>query len=116
MATVHPHVLAPTLADLFADITVEVARQDRVHPSGYPATRDGVRLGIATGVDELDEALDAWRIDRCRCETPLCGHAYWQVTRAEMLQAAAVIVRTIRSIDQHRVALDAAEAAEEAGR
>jgi hypothetical protein len=86
---------------LLADLDVEVDRQDQFHPVGYPATRDGVFLGIKTAVHELDhEAIDAWRGDRCRCQTPLCGHAEWQNTRAEMLQAAAVILRTIRSIDE----------------
>ncbi len=85
---------------VLADLAAEVERQDQFHPSGYPATRDGVFLGIKTAVHELDvEAVGAWRAERCRCATPLCGHAEWRETRAEMLQAAAVIVRTIRSID-----------------
>lgn len=89
------------LDELFAVLAAEVNRQDRFHPSGYPATRDGVFLGIKTAEHELTvEAVDAWRGDRCRCETPLCGHATWDKTRAEMLQAAAVLLRTIRSIDE----------------
>lgn len=91
------------LGRLLADFGVEVERQDRFHPSGYPATRDGVFLGIKTAVHELDfEAVEAWREDRCRCATPLCGHATWEKTREELLQAAGVILRTIRSIDDAR--------------
>lgn len=86
-----------------ADLAAEVARQDRFHPSGYPATRDGVFLGIQTAIYELErEALPAWHGDRCKCDVPQCGHADWQATRGEALQAAAVIMRTIRSIDNHR--------------
>jgi hypothetical protein len=82
------------------DIDNEIARQDAVHPSGYPATRDGVFLGITTAVHELDrEAVDAWRSERCNCSTPTCGHATWPDTRTEIIQAVAVLLRTLRSID-----------------
>jgi hypothetical protein len=88
-----------TIDALLADLAGEMVRQDGFHPSGYPATRDGVFLGITTAVHELDrEAIDAWRSERCPCPTPLCGHATWTETRAELLQAAAVIMRTVRSI------------------
>lgn len=91
------------LLDLLAAIAAEIDRQDRFHPAGYPATRDGVFLGIKTAAHELDiEAIGAWRDDRCRCETPVCGHADWRRTRSELIQAAAVILRTVRSIDDHR--------------
>lgn len=94
---------AGSLTGLLGDLAGEVERQDRFHPSGYPATRDGVFLGIKTAAHELDvEAIGAWRGDRCRCETPLCGHATWAGTRGELLQAAAVIIRTIRSIDNNQ--------------
>jgi hypothetical protein len=82
------------------DLASEMARQDQVHPAGYPATRDGVFLGITTAIHELErEAIDAWRADRCKCPTPLCGHTTWAETRAEVLQAAAVLMRLVRSID-----------------
>jgi hypothetical protein len=83
------------------DLAAEVARQDQTHPAGYPATRDGVFHGIQTAVYELDvEAMGAWRTDRCHCGVPMCRHTTWAATRGEMLQAAAVVLRTIRSIDQ----------------
>lgn len=89
---------------LWRDLTAEIARQDRFHPAGYPATRDGVFMGLKTAVHELDhEAIDAWSGDRCRCETPVCGHADWSNTRAETLQAIAVLARTVRSIDAAEV-------------
>jgi hypothetical protein len=89
------------MSDLpFDALATEVKRQDTFHPSGYPATRDGVFLGITTAVHELEhEAIHAWRSDRCRCEKPLCGHATWTETRTELIQAAAVLLLTIRSID-----------------
>src|SRR5690554_1885636 len=63
----------PGLQDLLlAELAAEVARQDRSHPSGYPATRDGVFLGITTAVHELErEAVAAWQAERCGCEV-LC--------------------------------------------
>lgn len=76
---------------LLADLAIEIARQDRIHPAGYPATRDGVRFGIATVADETQEALDAWRAER-----RIDG---WPETRTELFQTAAVIMRLIRSID-----------------
>lgn len=81
------------------DLVDEIGRQDIVHPSGYPATRDGIRLGIAAAEDELTETRDAWREDRCKCELPLCGHATWKNVRAEAMQTAAVLMRLVRSID-----------------
>ena len=87
-------------ADSTADLHDEIKRQDDIHPAGYPATRDGVFLGITTAVHELQfEAIEAWRDGRCKCSTPRCGHHDWRATRKELMQAAAVIMRTIRSID-----------------
>lgn len=76
-----------TLADLIAS---EVARQDEIHPAGYPATRDGVRMGLATIQDELDEALAAWRDER--------REPHWTETEAEVLQVAGVAARLLRSM------------------
>jgi hypothetical protein len=90
---------AKDIYDALADLGDEVTRQDEIHPAGYAATRDGVRLGLATVGDELQEALDAWRPGRCKCRTPECGHHDWSEVRKELLQTAAVIMRTIRSID-----------------
>lgn len=95
---------AERLDALLADLAKEIARQDQRHPSGYPATRDGVFLGIMTAHEELvgpNEALGAWRQERCKCATPLCGHATWAKTHGELLQAAGVIMRTIRSIAEN---------------
>lgn len=76
-----------TALDLIRD---EIARQNKIHPDGYPATRDGVRFGIATAEDELREALEAWRIDRAA--------EGWPDTLTELVQAAAVIARTSNAI------------------
>jgi len=82
----------------------EVQRQDGLHPAGYPATRDGIRLGLAAAQDELDEALGAWHQERCRCGTPPgCQHSRWAKTREELLQLAAVALRAVRSIDSNNL-------------
>lgn len=80
------------------DVSDEMVRQDSIHPSGYPATRDGIRLAIAAGEDELDEALQAWREGRCKCPLPMCGHHKWGSVRTELIQAAAVLLRAAREI------------------
>lgn len=89
------------MSDVLADLAREVARQDLLHPPGFPATRDGVFLGITTAVHELErEAVEAWRSERCRCGVTGCVHATWTDTRTEVMQAAAVLVRVLRSIDR----------------
>ena len=81
------------LDGLLVELVHEVARQDEAHPAGFPATRDGVFHGISTAIWELQrEALDAWQLEK--------RHALWRDTRMEMLQAAAVIMRTLRSITE----------------
>jgi hypothetical protein len=78
---------------IYGEIEVEVDRQDRTHPAGYPATRDGVFLGITTAVWELErEALTAWNTAKRSKD--------WQETREELVQAVGIILRTIRSIDK----------------
>jgi hypothetical protein len=91
-------------------LTATIARHDALHPDGYPPTRDGVFLGITTAVHELDrEAIDAWRRGRCKCPTPRCDHHDWSEVAAELLDAAAVIMRTLRSIAQRAEAANASE-------
>lgn len=82
------------------EVLAEILRQDKVHPSGYPATRDGVRLGLAAAEDELEEAKQAWREGRCKCPEPMCEHADWANTREEIIQTAAVLLRTASSMPQ----------------
>jgi hypothetical protein len=86
------------LQEVLTRLAAEIARQDRLHPAGYPAHRDGVRLGIAHAEDELEEVKLAHRADRCKCSIPNCGHAHWLETEAEILQTAAVLLRLARSI------------------
>lgn len=88
-----------SLERVLQEVADEMERQDAIHPDGYPATRDGIRLAIATGEDELKEALAAWREGRCKCSTPRCKHHDWNETRGELLQAAGVILRSIRSLE-----------------
>lgn len=92
----------PALLHHLAEVMLAM---DKVHPVGYPATRDGVFMGITTAVHELNrEAIDAWTAARCKCETPMCGHADWSAVADEIEQAAAVAMRTVRSIRLNTVA------------
>jgi hypothetical protein len=86
------------LREVQARLAAEIERQDRLHPAGYPAHRDGVRLGIAHAEDELEEVKLAHRADRCKCPIPNCGHAHWLETEVEVIQTAAVLLRLARSI------------------
>ena len=79
----------PALLQHQADV---MATMDTHHPDGYPATRDGVFLGIRTSVRELWEAEQAWDAAKCKCATPRCDLA------DEIEQAAAVAMRVVRSI------------------
>lgn len=80
------------------DVAHEIERQNHIHPAGYPATRDGIRLGLAAAQDELREALDAWRAGRCKCSVPVCGHHDWMDTRVEIVQCAVVLLRIAAGI------------------
>lgn len=71
-------------------VATEIERQDRIHPTGFPPTREGVRYGLATIADELQETLDAWREER-RADD-------WRLTAEELVQVAAVAVRVLREI------------------
>jgi Zn-dependent M32 family carboxypeptidase len=67
----------------------EINRQDEKHGPYERQSRLGVsRLALATLEDEVAEAKDAWREER-RAED-------WPHTREEVLQVAAVAVRTLR--------------------
>jgi hypothetical protein len=88
----------PDADRVVSELAEKVARQDALHPDGYPATRDGVLLGIAAAGVELIEAGIAWFAARCKCPTPRCGHADWGPAADEMLDAAAVLVRAVREV------------------
>jgi hypothetical protein len=82
-----PRGLHPILTSLVA----EIRRQDEKHgPYGVQGgTPLGVsRLALASLEDEVAEALQAWRDERARPD--------WPDTRAEVLQVAAVAVRSLR--------------------
>jgi len=87
-------------------LVAEIERQDSFH-DGYTATRDSLRLALATVEDEVQESLDAWREDRCKCGVPQCSCSRWPHLREEALQAAAIIVRMVRAIDTHQEIPDA---------
>jgi hypothetical protein len=73
---------------LLREVELEVERQDAKH-GPYTGTRLGrSRLALATLEDELNEAIQAWRDERHAPE--------WLLTRTEVLQIAAVAVRTLR--------------------
>jgi hypothetical protein len=76
--------------DLILDeLRAEIDRQDRKHGPYERQSRLGVsRLALATLEDEVAEAKDAWREERRAPD--------WSHTREEVLQVAAVAVRTLR--------------------
>lgn len=77
--------------ELLRAVADEVARQDEKHgPYGVQGgTPLGIsRLAIATLEDEVREVLDAWRAER--------KATHWMQTRTEVIQVAAVCVRTLR--------------------
>lgn len=66
----------------------EIERQDEKH-GRYEGTMLGrSRLALGTLEDEVAEALKAWRDERAA--------THWEATRAEVLQVAAVAIRTLR--------------------
>jgi len=78
------------VSNLLGFVLDEVDRQDAIHPAGYPATRDGIRFGIATLQDELGETYDAWRQER-RTDG-------WNKTEEELLQVIGVAFRLFREL------------------
>ena len=103
MTDAYPIVKAVTVLPQLAELQSEIDRQDGIHPDGYPATRDGLRLALAAFADELREAELAWREGRCKCPEPRCDHHDWMPLRGELIQAAAVVMRAVRSIDQREL-------------
>jgi hypothetical protein len=66
----------------------EIDRQDRKHGPYQGTTLGRSRLALATLEDEVEESLEAWRSER---KSPT-----WDKTRTEVLQVAAVAIRTLR--------------------
>jgi hypothetical protein len=66
----------------------EIRRADEKHGPFEGTTLGRSRLALATLEDEVAEALAAWRDER---ESHL-----WTETRAEVLQVAAIAMRTLR--------------------
>lgn len=85
-------------------LAARVAWMDTVHPAGYPATEEGIYLGIMTGAQQelLTETLDAWRAARCKCKEPRCDHHRWGPVADELLDAVAVLMRVWRSVAGHQ--------------
>lgn len=78
-----------TISEIFGELDEEIRRQDHKHGPYERQSRLGVsRLAIATLEDEVAEVKDAWREERRSDD--------WSHTREEVLQVAAVAVRTLR--------------------
>jgi hypothetical protein len=77
--TIHPVIYA---------LIEEVDRQDAKHGPFEGTTLGRSRLAIACLEDEVEEAREAWRSERKALT--------WDETRAEVLQVAAVAIRTLR--------------------
>lgn len=82
---------------IVAQVLVEVAQQDRRHPDGFPGDRNGIRAGIAAIEDEAREALEAWHSEKSLAGNREEQHQ-WTNTREELVQVAAVVLRTLREL------------------
>lgn len=76
------------LDELLMTLRREVEQQDTKHGPYQGTVLGRSRLAIATLEDEVAEVLDAWRSER-----RIDG---WPETRKEVLQVAAVAIRTLR--------------------
>lgn len=85
----------PLVDRVLEDAERELLRQISVFPEGFPADRNGVRLAIVCGEDELREAWMEWQLWK---KMP-ASHNKWGTTRHEMMQAACVILYGIMCID-----------------
>lgn len=77
----------------------EVTNQDHRHPDGYPLTRDGIRLGIASLDDETQEVWERWRDMKRRLFDGTSTKLELSFLREEILQVMAIGYRMVRSID-----------------
>lgn len=77
--TVHP---------LVYQLMAEVERQDAKHGPFEGTVLGRSRLAIACLEDEIREVREAWRSERKSLD--------WDETRAEVMQVAAVAIRTLR--------------------
>ncbi len=77
-----------TVDPLIYALLAEVARQDDKHGPFEGTILGRSRLALACLEDEVDEATVAWRSERTALN--------WTATRGEVLQVAAVAVRTLR--------------------
>lgn len=78
---------------LLRPIAHEVARQDAVQ--ALHSDRDGIRLALACMEDELSEAHDSW--DSAKRNEGLPDQ--WEEVELELRQLAALVLRTLRSIE-----------------
>lgn len=76
--------------DALNEVLSEVVTRDSYHAAGYPATRDGVRLGLADAQDKLSEAIEAWHVYKLTSN--------WHPARSDLVQLAAIAVRILREI------------------
>ena len=79
---------SPGVHPIIYALLTEINRQDEKHGPYQGTTLGRSRLALATLEDEVAEALEAWRSER--------KALHWNDTRAEVLQVAAVAIRTIR--------------------
>lgn len=90
---------------ILAQVLVESAQQDRRHPDGFPGDRNGIRAGVAAIEDETREALEAWHFEKTLLDGRDPEHQ-WTRTREELLQVAAIALRTLRELPRPCNCLD----------
>jgi hypothetical protein len=87
-------VMSDQMQQLVGQLLAEVRVQEEFHPAGFPPDRNGIRAGIAAVEDETREALESWHLGKRHESDP----ERWNPVRAELLQVAAVALRTIRDL------------------
>lgn len=82
---------------LVSELESEIVRQDQKWgPIEGASTAGAVRLGLALIADELEEARYAWRAERYDAPRERRSPTHWSDTHREVLQVAAVALRTLR--------------------
>lgn len=79
---------ATVVHPLIYRLMAEIERQDDKHGPYQGTVLGRSRLALATLEDEIAEAVEAWRSERKALT--------WDHTREEVLQVAAVAIRTLR--------------------
>lgn len=77
----------------FEEVNKEAIRQDTLRDEPYTKDRDGVRLALAYMLDELNESLAEWSLEKKQKSNN------WSKTKAELVQTLAVGIRLLKTLN-----------------